>query len=244
MEKLTLKSPKTGPHVEGAEQSSESDSDTDPEALTTKYLTFKKRLYDLRPELADMLHKKSFKRAKQTANGTDSNPRIAKLQRKIAAIESDILFDRDEAEFQWVETQKSLAKEAAERNRLHLGDSQLQGDQSRTLPALKTDSVDTDTDADDLEVDMLADLFLSTGTESCATNTQATNLDDKIMTVRDFGKLSGLKPRRVLEDACKARYDRQATKVNRTNNNSGTLARRLCSKLSRQAPSTSATPLL
>ena len=211
--------------------------------MTTKYLGFKQRLFDLQPELADTLQKKSSKRAKQLANCTDSDPRIAKLQRKIANIESDILFDRDEAEWQWVETQKSLAKEAAERKMLHLADPKRQGGKSRSKPALTTGSVDTDADADDLVVDMLADLFLSTSTETCATNPQATNMDDKVVTVRDFGKLSGLKPRRVLEDACKARYDRQASKSNNTNKNSEMLARRLFSRLSRQAPSPSATLL-
>ena len=229
-EKPTPISADTGSHIEEAEQSSESDSETDPEALTTKYLALKKRLYDLRPGLADTLQKKSSKRAKQIANCKDSDPRVAKLQRKIADIESDVLFDCDEAELQWVETQKSLAKEAAERKRLHLGDPRPQGDKLRTMPGLTTGSVDTDTDADDVEVDMLADLFLSPAIETCANNPQETALDDRVVTVRDFGKLSGLKPRRVLEDACKARYDRQSTKTNRTNSNSGTLARRLYSK--------------
>ena len=203
--KPTPYSTETGSHIEGAEQSSESDSDTDPEALTIKYLAFKKRLYDLRPELADTLRKKPSNRANQTANCTDSDPRIAKLQRKIADIESDILFDRDEAEFQWVETQKLMAKEAAERKTLHLGDPILQENRLRRVPALATSSVNADTDAANLELDMLADLFSSADTETGATNSQATNLDEKVVTVRDFGKLGGLKPRRVLEDACKAR---------------------------------------
>ena len=204
-EKPTPNSAETGSHIEGAEQSSESDSDTDPEALTSKFLAFKKRLYDLRPELADSLQKKPPKRANQTANRSDSDPRIAKLQRKIADIESDILFDRDEAEFQWVETQKLQAKEAAERKTLHLGDPILQENRLRRVPPLATGSVDADTDGADLELDMLADLFSSADTGLCATKSQATNLDEKVVTVRDFGKLSGLKPRRVLEDACKAR---------------------------------------
>ena len=200
-EKPTPNSAETVSHIEGAEQSSESDSDTDPEALTTKFLAFKKRLYDLRPELADSLQQKPSKRANQTANRSDSDPRIAKLQRKIADIESDILFDRDEAEFQWVETQKLLAKQAAERKTLHLGDPILQENRLRRVPPLATGSFDADTDG----ADLLADLFSSADTGTCATKSQATNLDEKVVTVRDFGKLSGLKPRRVLEDACKAR---------------------------------------
>ena len=211
-EDSTFDAPEIELHSGNGEHYTDSDSDTDdPEALKTKYLAFKKQLYDLRPDLAETIRKvamKSSKRANTKAHTKDSDPRIAKLQRKLAEIESDILFDRDGAELQWVETQKDLAKEASERKRLQLEDNKPRVGIPPLVPPdtpLSTDSGDTNADVDDLGVDMLADLFSGTDVQTQATSLQDAASDDKVMTIRDFGKFNGLKPRRVLEEACKAR---------------------------------------
>lgn len=210
--KSTLDALEAEPHGEASDRLTDSDSDMDdPETLTTKYLDFKRRLYDLRPDLAATLRgtaAKSLKRANSKAYSKDSDTRIAKLQRKLAEIESDILFDHDEAESQWVETQKRLVKETSERKRLQLGDSIPQIPNPSMAPlgaSLTADSGDCGAYADDVGVDMLADLFAGTDVGTYDSSLQDAGPDDKMITIREFGRFSGLKPRRVLEEACKAR---------------------------------------
>lgn len=191
-----------------SEESSGDDSgtDDDPEALTAKYLALKKRLYDLRPDLEQTRRQslaKSPKRTGSKAYGNDTDTRVSKLQRKMTEIEADILFDREGAETQWTETYKSLVKEASERRRLQLSEDALRASKALSSSPETTPVEDNGkADAEDLGVDMLADLFSST---DVGIVDKASNLEEQTTIIRDFGKFNGLKPRRILEEACKAR---------------------------------------
>ena len=194
-----------------SEESSGDDSDTDddPEAMTAKYLALKKRQYDLRPNLEQTRRQSLAKSAKRTASrgcGNDTDPRVSKLQRKITEIEADILFDREEAQTQWTEIYNSLLKDASERKRLQLPEDVLRAQNALSNSPETTpveDNGKADADAEDLGVDMLAGLFCSTDVRI---DDKDSTLEEQTVTTRDFGKFNGLKPRRVLEEACKARY--------------------------------------
>ena len=191
---------------------SDAETDDDPETLTAKYLTLQRQLYDLRPELAQTHrrgHAQSSKRMNMNAQGDDLDPRIVRLQRRLMEIETDILFDRETAQLQWTQVSNALAKEAAERKRL-----QLSGDTSSLskTPAndhdtiSNQDSSDFTADPDDtVSLGMLSDLFSGVDLATSETALQRSNPEEKSILVRDFGNPNGLKPRRVLEEACKAR---------------------------------------
>ena len=198
----------------GKQYSDDSDTETDddPETLTAKYLTLKRQLYDLRPELAQTHrkgHAQSSKRMNVTAQGDKIDPRIARLQRRLMEIESDILFDRETAEFQWSEASIALAKEASERRRLQLGDETSSVSKTSTNDRDTTsnqDLSDSTTDPDDTEsLGMLSDLFSGVDVAKRETGPQHSNLEETRVSIRDFGNPNGLKPRRILEEACKAR---------------------------------------
>ena len=191
---------------------SDTETDDDPETLTAKYLTLKRQLHDLRPELAQTHRRgsaQSSKRMNMNAQGDILNPRIVRLQRRLKEIEADILFDRETAQLQWTEASIALVKEASERKRLQLGDdtSSISAIPTKDRDAIPNqDLSDIATDPDDtVGLDMLSDLFSGVDVATSETGPQHSNPEEKSISVRDFGNPNGLKPRRVLEEACKAR---------------------------------------
>ena len=191
---------------------SDTETDDDPETLTAKYLTLKRQLYDLRPELAQTHrrgHAQSSKRINIDAQSNNLNPRIVRLQRKLKQIEADILFDSESAQSQWTEASIALAKEASERKRLQLGGDTL------PVPRIPTnarelltnqDTSDFTADLDDTaSLGMLSDLFSGVDVATSESGPQHSNQEEKLISIRDFGAPIGLKPRRILEEACKAR---------------------------------------
>ncbi|KAL8795002.1 MAG: hypothetical protein Q9195_002450 [Heterodermia aff. obscurata] len=191
---------------------SDTETDDDPETLTTKYLTLKRKLYDLRPELVQTHRRgqtQSSKQMSMNVRGDNNNPRIVRLQRRLMEIETDILFDRETAQLQWAEASIALAKEASERKRLQLGDvtsstSRILTNDVDTVP--NQDLSDLTSDPDDaVSLGMLSDLFSSVDVGTNESGQQHENPEEKSILIRDFGNPNGLKPRRVLEEACKAR---------------------------------------
>ena len=186
--------------------------DDDPEALTAKYLTLKRRLYNLDPSLEQTKRKAPAKPKTHTCTDSSTNGkpnvRVARLQQKVLKIENDILFEREAAQSQWMENYKELVKEDAERRRLQLKDKtspsqrESSSDPSKGHPRNSL-SIDSDSDSD--AVDVLADLFSGAEVGTSSSSAQHHTSEDERVTIRDFGKFTGLKPRRVLEEACKAR---------------------------------------
>ena len=190
----------------------DTETDDDPETLTAKYLTLKRQLYDLRPELAQTHHKghaQSSKRININAQSDNLNPRVVRLQRKLKEIEADILFDSERAQSQWTEASIALAKEASERKRLQLGGDTLSVSKIPTNarePLTNQDTSDFTADPDDTaSLGMLSDLFSCVDVATSESGPQHSNLEEKLISIRDFGAPTGLKPRRILEEACKAR---------------------------------------
>ncbi|KAL2829899.1 P-loop containing nucleoside triphosphate hydrolase protein [Aspergillus pseudoustus] len=172
----------------------ESDSSLDPDTLVPKYLDLQTRLYNLRPDIFDK--PKKGKKGRQPT-GVPDDPQVLRLQRKISAIENDVLFDRKEAEYYWKEKLDELRKEAAMFRR---------ADPERESVDKKEPEPDPDVapGLDGGDDGILGDMFQ--GEEpTLELGVITEELNKASITMRDFGKWTGLSPRRVLEEACKAR---------------------------------------
>ena len=196
----------------------ESDDDIEPAKLVDKYISLRKRLCQILP---NHLQPGSEKRKgfKSTAKSDQTQeeglrPETASIISKMNSIDSDILFDRGEADRRWVVIQNDLAKEAAERRKLHLdnGTSPLGISRGNDMSKkdLHSDTASTSTVTEDDNLDMVRDLFSMIPASTIDTDTgpasmTSTGSDGTAIVVTDFGKWTGQSPRRIFEEACKAR---------------------------------------
>ncbi|KAL4869998.1 hypothetical protein BDV12DRAFT_166832 [Aspergillus spectabilis] len=169
----------------------ESDSSLDPDTLVPTYLDLQTRLYNLQPEIYDK--PKKGKKGREPAGITD--PQALKLQRKILSIENDVLFDRKEADYFWREKLDELRKETAIFRRVENTEKE-QAEKKEPEPEPDTAPLEAN--------DLLGDMFQDEG-PTLELGVITEELNKASITVRDFGKWTGLSPRRVLEEACKAR---------------------------------------
>lgn len=185
----------------------DSDSSIDPEDFTEEYVALQSRLYQLRPKYFDQPSKaRNKKPGRDKGDGNDTDSRVARLRRKIAKIENDVLFDRVEAEAKWRDKLNELRKEAVfMREKEHQvekppSSSKVEDPQSVDEPDLGELALAADDDNDALFGEMFA---ADTSVTEPLSIAEPTSRD---VLIRDFGKPSGLSPRRVLEETCKARY--------------------------------------
>lgn len=195
----------------------ESDDEIEPGKLVEKYISLKTRLHKLQPPLpAHGYQKREIKSATKSdhRHHEGATPEASKIIRKINGLNSDILFDRDEANKRWALVQNDLARNAAERRRFHLDAEVTSADVSKDHGLSESDthsetaSISALSGADPM--DMVRDLF-STVSSTIDADTGTINItnsapDGTAIIVRDFGKWGGLSPHRILEEACKARY--------------------------------------
>jgi ATP-dependent RNA helicase DHX29 len=203
----------------------EYDSDIDPDDLLPVYLDAKTKLFlaqpsTLRKETPRGKIRSKVASALTAAGSTD--PQSVKLLRKIKKIEDDVLFDKYLADQQWEAKRIELEKEAAATRKLaeislENSDSNSQGSQTLvdsddevSKEAAKIGAALLEENGSD-DDDALADLFASlpvnevdplTGKSTTVVN----GLNGIKVTIREFGKWSGINPTRVLEEACRARY--------------------------------------
>lgn len=193
--------------------SSDSESDLDADELVTKYVSIQTRIHLLRPDLTQMEVRRDRrgKQASQTHQNRRkiSDPEVGRLLTKLNRIESDILFDQDEAYRQWVEARITLVKEAAERKRLDLyqdnATTNNAEDQTSTANLKGLEHSDTE----DTSM-ILGDLFSSLPDTRTDSVTGVTTMVDESssgvsIVIKDFGNWNGVSPRRTFEEACKAR---------------------------------------
>lgn len=150
------------------------------------------------------------------------SPLQNKLLRKISRIERDVLFDQFEAERQWDDLSKSLAQESIqirncvfEKRRWHTQsdhNNSIDGAENATLQS-DTNSVTSDQESQDADEDnLLGGLFQNLPESNTDAKTGITSMtveeqQGNRLIIRDFGKWTGLSPRRILEETCRARYD-------------------------------------
>jgi ATP-dependent RNA helicase DHX29 len=196
-----------------------SDAELEPHELLSRYVSLKTRVYEQRPDLAypesqkPKASKAKSKGAPQLDNSLD--PKTRGLLRRLRKFRSDILFDLEEAEERWTETWVELVKETARRKRLGLDVDSIQAKQpakpTTNHTAFTPDSTATPASeaSNDADID-LGDLFvglpdLGTDAENGKSVLSTSNADGTRVTIIDYGTWSGVGPRRVLEEACKAR---------------------------------------
>ncbi|KAF2763940.1 P-loop containing nucleoside triphosphate hydrolase protein [Teratosphaeria nubilosa] len=188
---------------------SDLEDDLEPDELLSIYLRTKARLFEIEPDSADV------KRVKRGRNAASQGPRTAigkQLQQKLQKIESDMLFDLPQAEAQWAEKRIVLTREAAERRRLQLSDSNSEKSRNDVKSDTPPNGVLDEAEKLGQELlkeseddgEMLGGMFdaLPGVQESNATSNGHSPTD---VIVRDFGRMTGMNPKRVLEEACKAR---------------------------------------
>lgn len=198
----------------------EYDSDIDPDELLPVYLETKAQLFQLQPPKVTTAltagQRNRGARGKSVQLPTD--PKVAKLQRKLKKIEGDVLFDQYVADQEW-EKQRIKLERAAAAQRSASGGPPERVPHPAEVPEDSDDEVsreaarigaellgEDDSDDDGAIADLFASLPVTevdpvTGKSSIVVN----GSDGSKVTIRDFGKSTGVTPRRVFEEACRAR---------------------------------------
>jgi ATP-dependent RNA helicase DHX29 len=204
------------------------DSDIDPDELLPVYLETKAKIFHLQA-----LKTKASSAGAKRMRGQEAlksitvteqlpmDPEIAKLQRKLKKIEGDILFDQYIADRQWEKQRIQLERDAAAERRAtaigpperlpHLTEvlDSLGREVARETSRITAEVLEENSSDDDTAI---ADLFASlpvtevdpvNGKSSVVINSS----NGTKVTIRDFGKSTGISPKRVLEEACRARLD-------------------------------------
>ncbi|KAF3491166.1 uncharacterized protein GIQ15_00683 [Arthroderma uncinatum] len=181
-------------------ESEEDSSLHDPEMLLPEFLSLRSRLYELDPGIFDKTNVKKASRqdSKQTQD-LSHDPAIAKLKRKLARIERDVLFDLREAEEHWIGRLKELRRATGENLR------KAYDSQAASPGLLGTEPDDSPPNPIEPEEDegLFGEMFTSELNDTGSNSLPGTgNTTTKL---RDFGKSVGVNPRKALEDACRAR---------------------------------------
>ncbi|CZT06543.1 related to DNA/RNA helicase (DEAD/H box family II) [Rhynchosporium graminicola] len=200
------------------------ESDIDPDELLPTYLDCKTNLFRAQQSVPRKDPRGSARRpaTKPPAAAEVTDPTSAKWLGKIKRIQDDILFDQYVADQQWEVKRIELEKEAAAQRRAteitqDNSDSTSQGSQtlvdsddevSKEAARIGAEMLE-ETGSDDEGA--LADLFASLPVNEVdpltgKSSTVVTGSNGVKVTIRDFGKWSGVSPTRVLEEACRARY--------------------------------------
>lgn len=169
--------------------------------MIPEWLDLQTRLYSLDPDLFDRPRKGKKGRGADTAD----DPESAKVQRKIAKIERDVLFERLEAEHLWEQKLDDLRKDATFMRR-PVDKKKKSAPTEETQPKSEiTEEIDPSLlDIEGMEESLSGMFGVNTEEQDSVLGLPAPEVQASF-TVRDFGKSVGLTPRRVLEETCKSR---------------------------------------
>jgi ATP-dependent RNA helicase DHX29 len=201
----------------------EYDSDIDPDDLLPIYLECKTKLFQSQQtdskRGASRLSSRSNPPASHNRIAT-ADPGLAKVLRKISRIEDDVLFDKYIADQQWEIRRIQLERDVAARRNAALSlessaapsplpETPDDSDNEVNKEAAKIGTVMLEEDSSDDDA-ALADLFASLPVNEVdpitGKSTTVVNSSNGVkVTIRDFGKWTGVGPTRVLEEACRAR---------------------------------------
>ncbi|KAM0424653.1 hypothetical protein ACHAPT_010179 [Fusarium lateritium] len=193
------------------------DSDIEPDELVPKYLETKAKLLEF---------ERGYNRLdKSQAADSDEELAVAKLEAKIRKIESDVLFDKYEAEQLWKAQRINLEKQLATAKREAQAQAETQPEAAsipeEPIPEI-TDENEINDEANRIAAEILAEandedddddiggLFASlpqneVDTDTGENRTVINSADGSKILIRDFGKWTGVSPRRALEEACRSR---------------------------------------
>ena len=186
------------------------DSDIEPDNLVPEYISAKKRLLELERNLAP-----------PNSEDFDKDLAIAKSEARLRRIESDVLFDKFLAEQQWKKERVVVEKEIAtakkqtkepekketvqeEGHEKNSSDGDINDEAQRIAAEILAENDDED---DDDIGGLFASLPQNEVDETTGkTQTVVTSSDGSKFVIRDFGKWTGVSPRRILEEACRSRF--------------------------------------
>ena len=189
---------------------SDVESDMEPEELLVTYLRTKEKLFAINPDADAALTKRN--NLKHGINGADSQPSKTKselqLLAKLQKISRDVLFDQREADAQWAAKRVELVRHAANRRKLQLANATIAGDRPTMTTADEDEDAGVETEGPD-HGDMLGGMFEALpGVTHGASENSVLEKSDREVTIRDFPRMVSVSPRRVLEEACRARDSR------------------------------------
>lgn len=185
------------------------DGEIEPEDLIPEYISTKGKLLE-------------FSRGPTPPDGSDEAMEAAKLEAKIRKIEGDVLFDKYAAEMQW-KNQKIIVERqlaAAKREAQETVEEAKPTEPEATAAQAKTAGDDVNEEAEKIAAEILAQqdsddddlggLFDSLPQNEVdpttgKTQTVINSADGVKLILKDFGKWSGVSPRRVLEETCRSR---------------------------------------
>ncbi|KAI8939054.1 hypothetical protein NX059_004892 [Plenodomus lindquistii] len=199
--------------IENEPQVSDLDSDLELDELIPTYLNIKAKLYEIDPRLVETTRKPTRGgKSKKAEPAPSQSPTTRKLLSQLQQLRSDALFDESEAEVRWPSKRNEVAQnQAAARLRLESRPASPKGEQvvqaedlgSKVTPdAAPIEANKSDIDDDDV---LLGDMFSAVSDAPVAQPESSENQSSGDIVLRDFGKVSGLSPRKVLEEAIRSR---------------------------------------
>ena len=197
-------------HIGSAPDSeSEIDEGSEPETLVDRYISLQSQILQLQPFFS--VHKLQNSKFRHNEKKVQPIPKVAKLLTKVKKIQSDVLFDEDEASRRWASIRDQYARESAERRKYDL-DQRINVDSAAAVKSSLREASVTERKDDEDHLEMVGDLFsnlpeITPDPDTGAANLVSGGLVGQTVTIRNFGKCSGINPRRILEEACKARSD-------------------------------------
>lgn len=186
------------------------DSDIEPDNLVPEYIATKRRLLELERNLPPA-----------TPEGFDKDLAIAKAEARLKRIEADILFDKFVAEQQWKKERVVVEKEIAATKKQPKEDEAAETTPEEGANEKNSTGSGINDEAQRIAAEILAEndgsdddisgLFASlpqneVDESTGKTQTVVTSSDGSKVVIRDFGKWTGMSPRRILEEACRSRF--------------------------------------
>jgi ATP-dependent RNA helicase DHX29 len=181
------------------------------------YIKIKGKLFEIDPDAVDAKPRKQPKGAKgQHTKRSDvvQSPAVRKLLLQLQKLESDALFDDVEAEAQWPVMRNQIAQTKAaqrleQRATLKVSESRTESSVHVLTPTFSKEAEASleagDAPLQDDDSALLGDMFSAVPDEPTPGD-PASEATPEHITLRDFGKQSGLSPRRVLEETVRARF--------------------------------------
>jgi ATP-dependent RNA helicase DHX29 len=155
---------------------------------------------------------KGAKARKAASSQPAQSPAVRKLLSQLQKIASDALFDEWEAETQWPAKRNQIAQDRANKRQNQDGRPEIQEIREQptvpiepVVPEVDHSVTAVDSGGSDDEADLLGGMFTAVPNEPATEPSESNNAVPGNVTLRDFGKSSGLTPRRLLEEAIRSR---------------------------------------
>jgi ATP-dependent RNA helicase DHX29 len=184
---------------------SDIDSDAEPDQLVNTYLSTKSRLFKINPHLVIESSTKKTKIPSPSRATISTSSSVRKLQEKLRRLEADALFDHQVAKIKWEMEKVSISREqgmfpkkASTANILVKSDGSRSGEEHN-----HSSSADTEGSSEVEDEEILGAMF--SAPEDVVEVKSEDSTSTRSVTLKDFGKITGFTPRRLLEDICRAR---------------------------------------